>query len=76
MNLPLPSQELRFMGESDSQFIDIGDGLLKAIKTLSGFDSHASNVDIGRGYGRLAHALLRSNFLGTYEGLEILKHHV
>jgi SAM-dependent methyltransferase len=75
MNFPIPSKELRFMGDDELSFLAIGDGLVKSIKTLSGFKSDAAIVDVGSGYGRLAHALLRSNFCGTYHGLEILKPH-
>jgi SAM-dependent methyltransferase len=71
----IPPQELRFMGEDERNFLEIGDGLLKTLKTLSGFYPNAALVDIGSGYGRLAHALLRSGFIGTYHGLEILKVH-
>jgi SAM-dependent methyltransferase len=73
--IPIPPQELRFMGENEHTYLEIGDGLLKMIKVMSGFKPDAALLDIGSGYGRLAHALLRSGFIGTYRGLEILKVH-
>lgn len=61
------------MGEDEHTFLEIGDGLLKTGKMLSGFNPKAAIVDIGSGYRCLAYALLRSGFAGTYHGLEILK---
>lgn len=76
MALPIPPQQLRFMGEDERGFLEIGDGLLTSIRALSGFRADGAIVDVGSGYGRLAHALLRSGFQGTYRGLEILRPHV
>jgi tRNA A58 N-methylase Trm61 len=75
-SLPLPPKELRFMQESDELFISIGDDLVTQIQTLAGLQRDFSLIDIGSGYGRLAHALLRQGFSGKYIGLEILKRHV
>jgi SAM-dependent methyltransferase len=76
MNFPIPPQTLRFMAEGEREFLQIGDGLLKTIQAVTGGLGPATAiVDIGSGYGRLAHALLRSGFQGTYHGLEILRPH-
>lgn len=72
MHLPIPPQQLRFMGESEEQYLRIGDGLVLSIRRLSDFGAQAAIVDIGSGYGRLAHALQRAGFEGTYRGFEIL----
>ncbi|MGJ3245144.1 MAG: class I SAM-dependent methyltransferase [Elainellaceae cyanobacterium] len=74
--LPLPPQDLRFMQEDDAAFITIGDGLVAKLKTIAGLHSETSIIDIGSGYGRLAHALLRGDFKGQYHGFDILKRHV
>lgn len=73
---PVPPIELRFMQETESLFIEIGDGLVSQLKAIAGLKSDSSLVDIGSGYGRLAHALLRAGFSGKYHGMEILKRQV
>lgn len=64
------------MGESEGDFLKIGDGLVDTIGALAGLEANAAVVDVGCGYGRLAHALLRSGFQGTYHGMDILRPHV
>lgn len=75
MDPPLPPDELRFMGESDREFVEIGDSLVRTISELGRVRPTDSIIDVGSGYGRLAHALMRSGFRGTYRGFEILKPH-
>jgi SAM-dependent methyltransferase len=74
--LPIPPIELRFMQESEELFLEIGDGLVAQLKAIAGLTNNSSLVDIGSGYGRLAHALFRAGFSGKYQGMEILKRHV
>lgn len=71
--LPLPPAALRFMAETEEQYLAIGDGLVERIDALVELPARPRIVDIGCGYGRLAHALLRSpRFLGRYHGFDIL----
>ena len=71
--LPLPPAGLRFMGESDQQFLDIGDECVADLRELVQLGDRERVIDIGCGYGRLAHALMRdSRYNGTYTGLDIL----
>lgn len=74
---PIPPKELRFMGDSEDQFTRIGDREVERLRKYAGLESASFVVDIGFGYGRLAHALLRSGeFRGRYVGLDILPRHV
>jgi spore maturation protein CgeB/SAM-dependent methyltransferase len=77
---PVPPVELRFMGDRESPqlFMEIGDTLLRDARTLAGLTPTASLVvDIGSGYGRFAHALLRwPEFQGSYLGFDVLERHV
>jgi SAM-dependent methyltransferase len=73
----MPPVELRFMRESDQRFLQIGDETLTRIRELAGLSAGSSIVDIGCGYGRLAHALMRwPEFAGSYLGLDILPRHI
>jgi SAM-dependent methyltransferase len=74
--LPLPPAELRFMGEDDDAFRRIGDGIVEDMIELCALRADASVLDVGSGYGRVAHSLWRHGFEGTYLGLEILPRHV
>jgi SAM-dependent methyltransferase len=76
VELPLPPAELRFMGEGDERFAAIGDGIVADMIELCALRADAAVLDIGSGYGRVAHALARREFAGTYLGLEILPRHV
>jgi SAM-dependent methyltransferase len=72
-NYPLPPKELRFMGEDDAKFMTIGDLCVDMLQQARPLASISSIFDIGCGYGRLAHALLRSDaFAGSYYGFDIL----
>jgi len=74
--LPLPPAALRFMGEDDEQFAAIGDGIVADLIELCALRADAAVLDVGSGYGRVAHALSRRGFEGAYLGLEILPRHV
>jgi SAM-dependent methyltransferase len=74
--LPLPSPELRFMREDDDAFRRIGDGIVEDMIELCALRADASVLDVGSGYGRVAHSLWRHGFEGAYLGLEILPRHV
>ena len=72
----MPPMELRFMAEDDEQFNDIGDMIVVDMIELCALRADASVLDIGSGYGRVAHALWRREFEGDYLGLEILRRQV
>jgi SAM-dependent methyltransferase len=76
MTLPLPPMELRFMGEDDDKFNAIGDMIVADMIELCALRADAAVLDVGSGYGRVAHALWRREFEGGYLGLEILRRHV
>lgn len=72
MALPLPPTELRYMGEDDEQFLAIGDGLVRDLVELAALRDGSSVLDVGCGYGRVAHALRRAGFDGRYLGFDIV----
>ncbi len=73
----LPPQTLRFMGEDDEKFISLGDTCVQMIECAMPLNSLNSILDIGCGYGRLAHSLWRNDaFTGTYYGFDILPKHI
>jgi SAM-dependent methyltransferase len=76
MSLPMPPMELRFMAEDDEKFNAIGDGIVVDMIELCALRADAAVLDVGSGYGRVAHALWRREFEGAYLGLEILKRQV
>jgi SAM-dependent methyltransferase len=71
--IPLPPPKMRYMAETDERFISIGDEMVSDIRELVGLGSEERVLDVGCGYGRLAHALLREEFEGTYVGFDILE---
>jgi SAM-dependent methyltransferase len=73
---PIPPARLRFMGETDAEFIEIGDGLVDQLERYAGLGSDSRVLDIGCGYGRVAHALLRRRFTGRYVGIDILERQI
>lgn len=76
MTLPLPPAHLRFMGETDERFIVIGDELVDSLEAVGGLRPTDRVLDVGCGYGRIAHALKRRAFQGRYVGLDILPRHI
>jgi len=72
----IPPASLRFMNETPERFLSIGDSLVADLRELAGFSPDSRLLDIGSGYGRLAHAIFRTGtFRGSYVGMEILKAH-
>lgn len=74
---PIPPDRLRFMGDEPDAFRRIGDRLVGDLRTFAGLRSRSKVLDVGSGYGRIAHALLRDRkFRGHYIGMDILERHV
>src|SRR4051812_10080498 len=64
---------MRYMAEDDEHYLRVGDETVSELRELVGLNDTDRVLDVGCGYGRLAHALLRdSDFEGTYLGLDIL----
>jgi SAM-dependent methyltransferase/uncharacterized membrane protein YbhN (UPF0104 family) len=74
--LPVPPDRLRFMGDSERDYVEIGDALAEALEARAGLEAESSVLDIGCGYGRLAHALRRRGFRGRYLGVDVLEPHI
>jgi SAM-dependent methyltransferase len=75
--VPIPPPELRFMDATEEGFLAIGDEIAADLEALCNLTAEADVVDIGSGYGRVAHALLRRpDFQGSYHGLDILARHI
>lgn len=75
--IPTPPQNLRFMETTEEKFISDGDTMLGWLRKHTSFHENSRILDIGSGYGRLAHALLRSGgFSGEYVGMDILPKHI
>jgi SAM-dependent methyltransferase/uncharacterized membrane protein YbhN (UPF0104 family) len=72
----VPPPQLRFMGESDEEFIEIGEALVDSLERGAALREDSRVLDVGCGYGRLAHALLRRGFGGRYLGLDVLEPHI
>lgn len=72
----LPPQHLRFMNEDDARFVATGDELVRDVRRWAKLTDGGVVVDVGSGYGRFAHALLRGGFRGEYFGFDILPRHV
>ncbi|UJP06180.1 MAG: methyltransferase domain-containing protein [Nitrosomonas sp.] len=83
VNIPrserIPPKELRFMAESDEDFLAQGDywanRVLELRRDATGSDPKKL-LDIGCGYGRLAYGLRYHNYSGQYEGYDILSRHI
>ena len=74
---PIPPRNLRFMGENDEEFLEVGNKIVKALKDFTGLSEKSQVLDIGSGYGRLEHAMIRDKKINVnYTGLEILKKHL
>src|SRR5215217_4395513 len=65
---------MRFMAEDDERFLRTGDETVAELRELAALTAKDRVLDVGCGYGRLAHALLRDDsFEGTYLGVDILR---
>lgn len=64
------------MGESDEVYRELGDHLVEMLERHALLRPDSRVLDIGCGYGRLAHALLRRGFEGRYLGIDVLKPHI
>lgn len=74
---PIPPQALRFMNDSEERFIEIGDDVVARIDSIKPLGSIESALDVGCGYGRIAHALMRRDaFAGSYLGFDTLARHI
>jgi len=69
----LPPHRMRSGGETDESFIAVGDQLVDLLTENAGLCADSRVLEIGCGYGRLAHALRRHGFVGTYLGIDALK---
>lgn len=70
---PLPPAEIRFMADDDDDFLRIGEEQVKSLWRHARMRPTDHVLDVGCGYGRLAHALLRDpRFVGRYTGLDPL----
>ncbi|UJP06187.1 MAG: methyltransferase domain-containing protein [Nitrosomonas sp.] len=67
----IPPQELRFMGETEQNFLPLVDELTDIVLKLNDTPPKAI-LDIGCGYGRIAYGLRRANYQGSYTGFDIL----
>jgi SAM-dependent methyltransferase len=77
MTLPIPPQQLRFMGESDEEFVRIGDEMVARIGSLVDLKTCRLVADIGCGYGRISSGFMRAQqFHGRYDGFDLLKPHI
>ena len=74
---PIPPSDLRFMGETREGFLAVGEAVRADLAATVGLGSQETVVDVGAGYGRLAHALLRDrDFAGRYVGFDVLERHM
>ncbi|UOD29589.1 class I SAM-dependent methyltransferase [Massilia violaceinigra] len=71
----LPPANLRFMAESEADFLPICDHLCGNILTRKA-SLTADLLDVGCGYGRLAYGLRRAGFKGRYQGFDILSRQI
>jgi SAM-dependent methyltransferase len=75
-SVPLPPENLRFMNEDDEKYRRVGDELVDDLRTQAGLTERSVVIDVGSGYGRVAHALIRQGFQGRYRGFDILPRHI
>jgi len=64
------------MGESDERFRELGDHLVEMLRLHAGLKPDSRVLDIGSGYGRLPHALMRGGFEGEYLGLDVQRRQI
>ena len=77
IKVPIPPKDLMFLDKNDADFLKAGDKMLNIINKYVKFKDDSSILDIGCGYGRLAHAFIRNkNFHGEYIGIDILPNHI
>ena len=57
---PIPPEKMRFMNEDEPGFLATGDELTRDARAWAGLDDASDVLDVGSGYGRFAHALLRA----------------
>ena len=76
-SIPVPPNRLMFMDLTEEKFLANGDRLLLEVSELAGLTSETNIFDIGCGYGRFVHSLLRTGrYSGRYHGFDILKRHI
>lgn len=64
------------MGEDDQKFLEVGDRVVEELRDKAGLTDDSHMLDIGSGYGRLAHALRRSSWHGSYFGVDLSRKHI
>lgn len=74
--LPLPPHDLRFMGRSDEEFLGVGDTVAAELAEFTSLQPTDTVLEIGAGYGRVAHALWRRGHRGRFAGMDILARHI
>jgi SAM-dependent methyltransferase len=76
-NVPIPPKQLRFMEKTEEDFLRNGDTIRDDLRAVAGLEPSSFVFDVGSGYGRLAHALIRwRGREGRYLGMDILPKHV
>lgn len=61
------------MAEDEQRFIEVGDSIVKRLNSVRPLANVKAVLDVGCGYGRVAHALLRrDDFAGSYVGFDTL----
>jgi SAM-dependent methyltransferase len=74
--LPMPPAKLIFMDEDEDGFRRNGEEIVVDLEDLCHLRPDSVVLDVGSGYGRVAHALWRHGYQGRYLGLELLPRHV
>ena len=76
-SVPIPREQLRFMDKTEADFLRTGDTIRDDLRAVAGLKPRSFVFDIGSGYGRLAHSLIRwRGRRGRYLGMDILPKHV
>ena len=77
MTLPIPKQKLRFMGDTEDDYVRVGDEMVARIGSVIDLAKCSRVIDIGCGYGRISAGFIRSTqFNGRYDGFDLLQPHV
>lgn len=74
--IPMPPEKLRFMDVTEADFLWTADSLVQQLVDYAGLKPDHDILDVGCGYGRLAHALLRHGHRGRYAGFDIIEPHI